>query len=426
MEHVLKESQNPKEIHQQTGILIISTIALGIIVGFSSLILSLFLDKVEQFFLSFKESALVPSATMISGNHRLISVIIGGLLATIIWYILRTKFKPIISINQALKGKQMPWIETIIDVLTQIMFVGTGGSVGRELAPREAGAMLAQRWSNAINKMGLSKINPEDQQLLIAAAAGAGFAGIYIAPITGMFFCVEILLKKITPKTVTISLSMSVISMLIGSLVKGFKPYYLIHDTHFSLMMLPFVLIASPIIGIVGVLFRKAFKWAEKFQAKNKQILWQLPLLAVLTGLIAMIFPQIMGNGRALAQLSMNYNQHFFIGILILGAIAKATVTVLTIRAGASGGTLTPSIAIGSALGVLIGLCFNLLGFPLSLSQSALLGAAILLAASQQAPLMALFMIFEVSHLDYSAFLPLGLGVAIAAIISQLFFKGRL
>lgn len=196
MEHVLKESQNPKEIHQQTGILIISTIALGIIVGFSSLILSLFLDKVEQFFLSFKESALAPSATMIAGSHRLISVIIGGMLATIIWYILRTKFKPIISINQALKGKQMPWIETIIDVLTQIMFVGTGGSVGRELAPREAGAMLAQRWSNMINKIGLSKITPEDQQLLIAAAAGAGFAGIYIAPITGMFFCVEILLKK--------------------------------------------------------------------------------------------------------------------------------------------------------------------------------------------------------------------------------------
>ncbi|QIL50735.1 chloride channel protein [Weissella coleopterorum] len=426
MERGLKEQKNLKVLHQQTEILIISTVVLGIMVGISSLILSLFLDKVEQFFLSFKESADMPSAIMITGNHRLMSVIIGGVVATAIWYILRTKFKPIISINQALKGQQMPWVQTIIDVLIQIMFVGTGGSVGRELAPREAGAMLAQRWSNLINKLGLSKITLEDQQLLIAAAAGAGFAGIYIAPITGMLFCVEILLKKITPKTVAVSLGMSVISMLIGTLVKGFKPYYLIHDTHFNFRILPFVLIAGPLIGIAGALFRKAFQWADQFQAKNKQILWQLPLAAILTGLVATVFPQIMGNGRALAQLSMNYSHQFFIGILIFGALAKALVTVLTIRAGASGGTLTPSIAIGSALGVLIGLGFHLLGFPISLSQAALIGAAILLSASQQAPLMALFMIFEVSHLDYSAFLPLGLGVTIAVIISQLYFKGRL
>jgi hypothetical protein len=36
---------------------------------------------------------------------------------------------------------------------------------------------------------------------------------------------------------------------------------------------------------------------------------------------------------------------------------------------------------------------------------------------------MALFMIIEISHLSYSAFLPLGLSVILAVGISQLFLK---
>ena len=64
----------------------------------------------------------------------------------------------------------------------------------------------------------------------MTAAAGAGFAGIYISPITGMFFSVEVLLKKMTLRTVGVSLTMSTIAMLIGSLVKGFQPYYILHD----------------------------------------------------------------------------------------------------------------------------------------------------------------------------------------------------
>ncbi|MCM0583376.1 chloride channel protein [Weissella diestrammenae] len=418
-----KQSKNKSD--EQTRILIISTIVLGVIVGLSALVLSLFLDGIERLFLSFEETSAAPSATMITGGHRLISVVIGGVIAAVVWYFLRTRYKPVIGINQALKGEKMPWVQTVIDVITQIMFVGTGGSVGRELAPREAGAMLAQRWSHLVNRLGLPNLTQENQRLLIAAAAGAGFAGIYIAPITGMLFCVEILLKQISPKTVTVSLSMSIIAMLVGSLVKGFKPYYLIHDTHFTLIILPFVIIAGPLIGIAGAFFRQTFKWAEKQQSKDKNILWQLPLAAVLTGIVAMRFPQIMGNGRALAQLSMNYNQQMFIGMLVFGAMVKAIVTVLTIRSGAAGGTLTPSIAIGSALGVLIGVGFNLMGIALPLSQTALLGAGILLAASQQAPLMALFMIFEVSHLNYSAFLPLGLGVALAYVSSQIVLRKR-
>ena len=51
--------------------------------------------------------------------------------------------------------------------------------------------------------------------------------------------------------------------------------------------------------------------------------------------------------------------------------------------------------------------------------QFAVLGAAFFLAATQRAPLMAMFMLFEVCHLNFSALLPLGLGVALSMAISN-------
>ena len=48
--------------------------------------------------------------------------------------------------------------------------------------------------------------------------------------------------------------------------------------------------------------------------------------------------------------------------------------------------------------------------FPVvTLTQCAVIGASLFLAASQQAQSMALFMLFEVCHLNFTAFLPLGI-----------------
>ncbi|KRM84324.1 chloride channel protein [Liquorilactobacillus vini] len=411
-----------KIIARKNQVLIISTLILGVIVGLSSLGLILLLDGVEQLFLSFKESAADPASIAIRPIQRLMSVFIGGIIAAIIWWVLRNKFKPTVSIANALQGNQMPLGSTLIHVMTQIFYVGTGGSVGRELAPREAGAMFAQKWNHILNKIGLS-LSIEDQELLIAAAAGAGFAGVYSAPITGMFFCVEILLHRITKRTVAVSLTMSIISMLIGTLVKGFEPYYLVGHQKFELIFLVIVIFTAPIFGMLGTFFRKAFKQAGRLQVKDKRILYHLPAAAFLTGLISLNFPQIMGNGRALAQFSIKANSSKLIVLLLLGALLKAIVTVLTLQTGASGGTLQPSISIGASLGAALGMALQPIFPMITIWQCALLGGCSLLAASQQAPLMALFMIIEVSHLGYSAFLPLGLGVAVSIGTSKLLLQ---
>lgn len=408
-------NKNDSSQISQTIALTLSTIVLGVLVGISSVLLSMFLTLIEYLFLHFNESMLNPSPIGTMPIQRLISVVLGGIIVAVVWYLLRTKTSGPVSINAALKGANMPAIPMIIHVVTQIFYVGTGGSVGRELAPREAGAMIANKWNQFLTKTGFGNLSTQDQQLLIASAAGAGFAGVYIAPITGMLFAVEILLKKVSLRTVVVSLTMSSIAMLVGSLDKGFTPYYFVADTKFSVTILPFVIIMGPIAGILGGLFRRACQWAEKNQTHNQRVLWQLPLISIVTGIIAMYLPAIMGNGRALAQLSISNTGTKLLYLLAIGAVLKAIVTVYSIRSGAAGGTLTPSIAIGAAAGAILCPLFGI-----DPAQGALLGAVALLAASQQAPLMALFMIIEVTHLGSTAYLPLGLAVALAAAFSRL------
>lgn len=404
--------------------LFIFTIILGVLVGVSSGLLGILLNLVEKIFLNYNEVARYPAPVNGIPTFRLYSVAVGGIISAIIWWIIREKYKKPISINQALSGDKMPFISTLIHVITQIFYVGTGGSIGRELAPREAGTLIAQSVENRIRKLNILKLELADRQLLLAAAAGAGFSGVYLAPITGALFSVELLLKKFTFRTVSISLLMTSVSMLVGGMFKGFKPYYIVNHTTFSGAGIIIVLAFAPLMGIMGGLFRLMFQSAAKHKATGYNILWMLPLVSIATGIIAIYFPEIMGNGRSLMQLSVFSESHNMIVILFIGLILKMIVTLLTIRAGASGGTLTPSIAIGGSLGAIIGLiCSGSFMPSISVDQMAILGAVTFLAASQQAPLMAIFMLIEITHIGYSWLLPMLLGVLVSLFFSRLPLK---
>lgn len=107
------------------------------------------------------------------------------------------------------------------------------------------------------------------------------------------------------------------------------------------------------------------------------------------------------------------------LGVLALTFVAKALVTLMTIRSGASGGVLQPGIALGSTLGAMLGLVWILM-FPTdSVTACALIGAASLLSASQQAPLMAMCLVMELSEAPITFFVPVGMAVATSSLISK-------
>ena len=458
---------------KRLGWLAATTIILGVIIGAGAGLLTLLLYGVEHVMLGYVEGSELPGPFGVPAVRRAISVTIGLTLAGIIWYFLRNKTTKVPSVKKAVAGERMPVWQTLVHVVLQIGIVGSGASIGREVAPRELGAMLAQRFCDLFHIEGADGI---DRRMVVAVAAGAGLGGVYNAPLAGMFFAVEILLVDVTLEKVAFGLGMSAIAAFVAASIKGHHTFYDITamQPQSTPTLMLFAVLCGAACGVAGAWFRKGSQWSESHQSHDKHILWQMPLAGLVTGLAAIVVPQVMGNGRAAAQLGFSTfvpegsaaagasqsassaaaspwnllagggnvsgsastavnagfqlsqsNIAMLLGVLALTFVAKALVTLMTIRSGASGGVLQPGIALGSTLGAMLGLIWILL-FPAdSVTACALIGAAALLSASQQAPLMAMCLVMELTEAPSAFFVPVGLAVAASSLVSKWMLSRR-
>ena len=409
--------QSQDETEQQPTIgripgLIAAVAIVGIAIGAAAGLLTLMLYQVERFALGYIENAQESGPFNVPAIRRAISVTVGASIAAVIWWLLRTRTTTVPSVKKAVGGALMPVWQTIVHVLLQIFIVGTGMSIGREVAPRELGAMFGQRFARWV------RLGAKDTRMLVAITAAAGLAGVYNAPLAGTFFAVEILLADVTLETVTLAFACSALASWVASLVKGTHTFYLIGkaDGLFTPDYMVFALIAGLMLGVAGALFRRGSQWAEKNKPSGAGILWMMPLAGLLTGVVAIAVPQVMGNGRATAQLSFSSKADLaVIPVLLLSFVAKAIVTLMTIRSGASGGVLQPGIALGASGGAILGILWMQVFHTNSIGMYALLGACALLAASQQAPLMAICLVMELADAPINLFVPIGLAVAVSA-----------
>lgn len=410
--------QSQDEAEQQPKIgripaLIAAVAVVGIAIGAAAGLLTLMLYQVERFALGYIENAHESGPFNVPAIRRAISVTVGASIAAVMWWLLRTRTTEVPSVKKAVGGAIMPVWQTIVHVLLQIFIVGTGMSIGREVAPRELGAMFGQRFARWV------RLGAKDTRMLVAITAAAGLAGVYNAPLAGTFFAVEILLADVTLETVTLAFACSALASWVASLVKGTHVFYLIGkaDGLFTPDYMLFALIAGLMLGVAGALFRRGSQWAERNKPSGAGILWMMPLAGLLTGVVAIAVPQVMGNGRATAQLSFSSKADLAVipVLLLLSFVAKAIVTLLTIRSGASGGVLQPGIALGASGGAILGILWMQVFHTNSIGMYALLGACALLAASQQAPLMAICLVMELADAPINLFVPIGLAVAVSA-----------
>lgn len=194
--------QSQDEAEQQPKIgripaLIAAVAVVGIAIGAAAGLLTLMLYQVERFALGYIENAHESGPFNVPAIRRAISVTVGASIAAVMWWLLRTRTTEVPSVKKAVGGAIMPVWQTIVHVLLQIFIVGTGMSIGREVAPRELGAMFGQRFARWV------RLDAKDTRMLVAITAAAGLAGVYNAPLAGTFFAVEILLADVTLETVT-------------------------------------------------------------------------------------------------------------------------------------------------------------------------------------------------------------------------------
>ena len=420
---------------------IASSVALGVLVGLGATVLTLIFYAAQYLAFGSIESAKNTVFLGLPWYRYVLSCTIAMTIAALAWYFLRKKENPprIVTIPQAVSGSKMPIFSTIAHVLLQIGIVGSGISIGREVAPRELAAMIAQRYSRIFH------VSVKTQRILVASAAGAGLAAVYNAPLAGTVLSLGLLsktqgfgfyawlnrengslidnaVKNIARSErlhcLPFALVMNYVAAFVVELLLHHSRYYNISQFScvISWQICVLTVVVGAVCGLVGYVFRLGIIWCRTHALRGMQMLCFMPVAGLVIGIAACWFPHIMGNGRSLCQLAfsvssfpyMAENSHIMI-ILLLLALIKMAATLLVLRYGASGGVLQPSISTGACFGVILYAIFSTTALSqvfdisqVSAISVSIIGAASLLASSRKAPIMAWLLVAELVNAPFT------------------------
>ena len=130
-------------------ILVLVTVAIGVASGLGGMALALLLRLVQHFAYGQGLHAIggrvsfLQEVTAASDLRRFLALCSCGAVAGIGWWLLYRFGPPLVSIVQAVrKGDRMPFWATLTHAILQIVTVGLGSPLGREVAPRETGRRI--------------------------------------------------------------------------------------------------------------------------------------------------------------------------------------------------------------------------------------------------------------------------------------------
>ena len=306
---------------------------------------------------------------------------------------------------------RMPAWRTLGSALLSVVIVGMGASLGREGAPKQAGAVIANFFSDRVH------LSDEQRRLLVACAAGAGMSAAYGVPLGGALFALEVMRGVLALRYVLPALIASVVAAAVSWVALPDAPTYLIPAYSSSASSVVWALLAGPIAGVVSVGYVRAVTWADRTKPQGWRRL-TAPLLGLgLLGVVSIWFPQVLGNGKDISQLA--FTNQVAPALLLILLVLKPAATVLCVRSGAPGGLFTPSLTVGALLGALLGHAWSWFwpGVPPGLF--AVLGAAAVLAATTQGPISTVVLMMELTGRDRSFIVPLLLAVATATLVAR-------
>ena len=318
-----------------------------------------------------------------------------------------------IDITEAisLHAGRLPALRTLGSAVLSILVVGMGASLGREGAPKQTGAVIANALSDRAH------LSDEQRRLLVACGAGAGMAAAYGVPLGGALFALEVLRGVLALRLILPALLASGIATAVSWLMLPDAPTYLIPAYPTSPSVVCWALVAGPIAGAVSVGYVKSVAWADR----HKPTGWRrliAPIAALgLIGAVSIGFPQLLGNGKDITQLA--FSNQVTPALLLILLLLRPLSTVLCLGSGVPGGLFTPSLALGALLGGVLGLAWSWVwpGVPPGLF--AVLGAAAVLAATTHGPISAVVLMMELTGLDRSVILPLLAAVVTATVVAR-------
>jgi len=356
----------------------------------------------------------------------------------------------------------------VVKAVTSAFTIGSGGSAGAEGPIVQIGSAIGSAVAQVL------RISRDQVTTLVGCGAAAGIASVFNAPIAGVFFVLEILLRDFSLRTFTPIVIASVFSATVTQAIRGVnQPIFdvtALGEYVFTLPELPSYAVLGLVCGVVAVGFTRSLYAADDLASRVKVHPIAKPVLgAALLGLLGVGYllligrfgveqtiPSFFGNGYpaivhlldpanypdagsaaasptpaessapgAFAEPSLALDLPTELWMLLLLLACKLGATCLTLGSGGSGGVFAPSLFLGATSGALFGVALQsaaLLPTASSPAAYALVGMAALVAGTTHAPLTAFLIVFEITR-DPFVLLPIMLAAVISTVVAQLLMR---
>jgi chloride channel protein, CIC family len=307
---------------------------------------------------------------------------------------------------------------TVVKALASAVCIGGGGSVGREGPIVQIGSALASTLGQLV------RMSEGRLRVIVACGAAGGISATFNAPLTGLFFGFEIVLKEFSLDALAATILSAVTADVISRAFFGGAPFFaaiphnMAVNDDFTYLLIAVLGITA---GLIGVAFQKTlYKGEDAADALwGGRPEWLRPVAGgLILGLLLLALPQMYGVGYpVMNRVLANRYVLWFIVLLMVGKILAAS---LTLWIGGSGGVFAPSLFTGAAAGMAFGIIVNHLFGP-AVGPPALYGVVAMggvFAAAAQAPLTAIASVAEMTG-NFTLTLPIMLACGIAAQLAK-------
>lgn len=316
----------------------------------------------------------------------------------------------------ALRGGRIAPQVVVVKALASALCMGSGGSVGREGPIVQIGSALGSTLGRVL------RVPESRMRLLVACGAAGGIAATFNAPLAGVFFAMELILRDFAVESFGAVVLSSVTASVIGRAAFGDTAFLTLPAFHVTDITQYLLFAALGVTaGTVGVGFTRVLYWIEDacdWAWRGPE--WARPAVGgLLLGALLLALPQMYGVGYPV--LGDAIDGRYALGFVLLLLVGKTVATSLTIGIGGSGGVFAPSLFVGAMTGTAFGIAAHhaLPGTAGSVGAYGLVGMGAAFAGAARAPITAVIVLFELTG-EYSIILPMMLAIVLATATSHL------
>ena len=291
-----------------------------------------------------------------------------------------------------------------------VISISAGGSVGQYGPLVHFGATIGANIKNFFKSVG-------DYQVFLGAGVAAAISAGFGAPIAGLIFSREVILRHQSLASFAPILVSSIVAYLISKFFFGINSILATNIGGISdIKEFPALVLTGIIAGLISVIYMNGLTHKKYFPNINfVPPHFQPAIAALICSFVALFIPEATGLGtdtiKSLLSASISWQD------ALVFLVAKLVLTVICIRMGLVGGVFAPALFLGACTGVLIGVLIKTILPDTNIILYAVSAMAAVGSCVIGGPVANMMIIFELTQ-DYQATLAAGISIVFASIIS--------